>query len=65
MAVLERVRKSSAGKRYNRKELIRDLKLAFESRLISKKIRSEVLMGKAKFGIESAGKELVTLRLHL
>ncbi len=63
MAVLERVRKSSAGKRYNRKELIRDLKLAFESRLISKKIRSEVLMGKAKFGIESAGKELWQLVL--
>ena len=63
MAVLERVRKSSAGKRYNRKELIRDLKLAFESRLISKKIRSEVLTGKAKFGIESAGKELWQLVL--
>jgi pyruvate/2-oxoglutarate/acetoin dehydrogenase E1 component/TPP-dependent pyruvate/acetoin dehydrogenase alpha subunit len=58
MAVLETVKKSSAGRRFNRKELMRYLKLAFESRLISKTIRSEVLTGKAKFGIESAGKEL-------
>ncbi len=63
MAVLEVVRKSSAGRSYNRKELLDDLKLIFKSRLISKKIRSEVLSGKAKFGIESAGKELWQLVL--
>ena len=63
MAVLEKVKKSSAGRSFNRKELLQDLKLAFESRLISKKIRSEVLTGKAKFGIESAGKELWQLVL--
>ena len=47
----------------SKSEMIDDLKIAFQSRLLSKQIRSDVLRGKAKFGIESAGKELCQIAI--
>ncbi len=44
-------------------DIISDFKVSFQSRLLSKQIRSDVLRGKAKFGIESAGKELCQLAI--
>ncbi|MEO0471525.1 MAG: thiamine pyrophosphate-dependent enzyme, partial [Bacteroidota bacterium] len=41
-----------------REEVIKDLAVAFRSRMASNAIRREVLSGKAKFGIEGGGKEM-------
>ncbi len=44
-------------------EILEDFRVAFKSRLVSRHIRREVLIGKAKFGIESAGKELLQIAM--
>jgi len=46
-----------------KKKILEDYTLLFKSRLASNHIRRDVLSGKAKFGIESAGKELLQLAL--
>lgn len=44
-------------------DVLEDFKLSFKSRLVSNHIRKEVLIGKAKFGIEAAGKELLQIAM--
>ncbi|MEE9374003.1 MAG: thiamine pyrophosphate-dependent enzyme [Saprospiraceae bacterium] len=53
----------SGPSQLSNQEVISDFKVGFQSRLLSKQIRSDVLTGKAKFGIESAGKELCQIAL--
>ncbi|MEM6629673.1 MAG: thiamine pyrophosphate-dependent enzyme [Bacteroidota bacterium] len=43
----------------NRESLLNDYKLCWISRTVSNLVRKEVLSGKAKFGVGSAGKELL------
>lgn len=43
--------------------LLADYEILYKSRLASNAIRKEVLSGKAKFGIESSGKELLQIAL--
>ena len=43
--------------------LLEDFRIAFLSRLASNRIRKEVLMGRAKFGIGGGGKELLQIAL--
>jgi len=43
--------------------ILADFKIAYKSRLISNLIRKEVLAGKAKFGMEGAGKELLQIAM--
>jgi len=45
------------------KDIVGDFYLAYLSRLVSKQIRTDVLTGRAKFGIESAGKELCQIAM--
>ena len=54
---------NSPLKGYLKQEILADYKIAQQSRLISKHIRNDVLTGKAKFGIESSGKELLQIAL--
>jgi len=44
-------------------QIIADFQIAYKSRLISNQIRKEVLNGKAKFGMEGAGKELLQIAM--
>ena len=46
-----------------KRAMLADYELLYKSRLTSNYIRREVLNGKAKFGIESSGKELLQIAL--
>ncbi len=46
-----------------KRAMLKDYELLYKSRLTSNYIRREVLNGKAKFGIESSGKELLQIAL--
>ena len=45
------------------KQILSDFKIAYQSRLVSNMTRKEVLNGRAKFGLESSGKELLQLAM--
>lgn len=47
----------------SKEEILNDFYIAHLSRLISKSIRREVLTGKAKFGLDAGGKELLQLAM--
>lgn len=53
----------SPNPRFNKKEILDDFEIVFKSRLASNQIRKEVLLGRAKFGIGGAGKELLQVAL--
>ena len=44
-------------------QILADFKIAYQSRLVSNMTRKEVLNGRAKFGLESSGKELLQLAM--
>ena len=46
-----------------KQRILADFKIAYESRLVSNLTRKEVLNGRAKFGLESSGKELLQLAM--
>ncbi len=46
-----------------RQRILSDFKIAYQSRLVSNVTRKEVLNGRAKFGLESSGKELLQLAM--
>jgi len=46
-----------------KQRILADFKIAYESRLVSNLARKEVLNGRAKFGLESSGKELLQLAM--
>ena len=53
----------SAGKKFNKDEILADYRLANLSRNLSVIGRREVLTGKAKFGIFGDGKEIIQIAL--
>ncbi len=65
MNILERkvFRKLSTPTGYRRAEILADFKYCCLSRNISRSIRREVLTGRAKFGIESSGKEVLQVAM--
>jgi 2-oxoisovalerate dehydrogenase E1 component len=56
-------RGAASGVAFSREEVLRDYRLAFESRQVSLVGRREVLTGKAKFGIFGDGKEVAQVAL--
>jgi pyruvate/2-oxoglutarate/acetoin dehydrogenase E1 component/TPP-dependent pyruvate/acetoin dehydrogenase alpha subunit len=54
---------SAAAAAFSREEVLRDYRIAFESRQVSLIGRREVLTGKAKFGIFGDGKEVAQVAL--
>jgi pyruvate/2-oxoglutarate/acetoin dehydrogenase E1 component/TPP-dependent pyruvate/acetoin dehydrogenase alpha subunit len=56
-------KKGSITLPFDRDEIIKDYRFAYQSRQVSLIVRREVLSGKAKFGIFGDGKEVVNLAL--
>src|SRR3982074_1990581 len=54
---------AAAAAAFSREEVLRDYRIAFESRQVSLIGRREVLTGKAKFGIFGDGKEVAQVAL--
>ena len=46
-----------------KRQILADFTIAYQSRVVSNLTRKEVLNGRAKFGLESSGKELLQLAM--
>lgn len=63
MLAIENLKISTTAKQWDKKVILTDFKWACLSREISAAVRKEVLSGKAKFGLGSAGKEIPQLAM--
>lgn len=55
--------KSTSKSSQKKQQILADFGIAYQSRLVSNLTRKEVLNGRAKFGLESSGKELLQLAM--
>ena len=55
--------KASAKSPIKKRQILADFTIAYQSRVVSNLTRKEVLNGRAKFGLESSGKELLQLAM--